>query len=118
MNSLQLALYPEAIATPANDAGVRDKPQGLVKEPEKKVCSVPNPQTVLEAELGRIFPVKEEENRIQMARRIMGSVVSELTDEELDAYLTEFQFLINYWLDCYEKQVFEGRKLEELLKEG
>lgn len=115
---MQLVLYPRTAGATLKDVGVRKEPQGLVKPPEKKVCSVPNPLNALETELGRIFPVREEESRIQMSRRIMGDIVKDLSDEELDAYLTEFQFLVNTWIDSFEKQVFEGRRLEELLKEG
>jgi hypothetical protein len=118
MNTLPLALnYGSGIRAP-KDAGVRYEPQGLVEEAEPKVSSVPSPLGALQTELQRIFPEKREETRVQVARRIMGEAVIKLSDEELDAYLTEFQFLINAWMDGYEKQLFEGKTLEQLLKEG
>lgn len=115
---MQLALYPVTTSATLKDVGVRNNHPAEVEVRPKKVSSVSNPQSVLESELGRIFPVREEETRVQVARRIMGSVVAELSDEELEAYLTEFQFLIDSWFDSFEKQIFEGRKLEELIKEG
>ncbi|MEK7170867.1 MAG: hypothetical protein AAB774_01005 [Patescibacteria group bacterium] len=118
MNSLQLALYPIAAPDTLKDAGVRNNHPAEIEVGLKKVSSVFNPQSVLESELGRIFPVREEETRIDVARRVMGKIVAELSDDELEAYLTEFQFLIDSWFDSFEKQIFEGRKLEELIKGG
>lgn len=118
MNTLPLALNYGGNTDTQEDTGVRINLEEKPKDVERKISSVPSPLGALESELGRIFPVKAEETKIQMARRVMGSIVSELSDEELDAYLTEFQFLVNAWLDSFEKQIFEGRKLEQLLKEG
>jgi len=88
---------------------------------EKKVTEV-NPVSThvktLEKALTNIFPEKEEETRIQKARLIMGDDVKELSDEDLDVFLTEFQYLINSWLDEYEKRVFNNKTLKEQLTEG
>ena len=48
----------------------------------------------------------------------MGDDVKDLSDEDLDVYLTNFQYLIDSWLDEYEKQVFNNKTLKEILKEG
>jgi hypothetical protein len=65
-----------------------------------------------------IFPTQQEENRIQKARRVMGDDIKDLTDEDLDVYLTEFNFLLDSWLDDYERSVFDNKTLQQLLREG
>jgi len=68
--------------------------------------------------LRSIFPTPEEETRLQKARRVMGEAVASLPDEELETYLTEFNFLLDSWLDQYEKQLFDGKTLNQLLREA
>ncbi len=55
--------------------------------------------------LGRIFKSDQEQTRIQKVRGIMGDLVVSLADEELEAYVTEFQYLIDEWLDEFERQL-------------
>jgi hypothetical protein len=74
-------------------------------------------QKSLESALKHVFLEQEEETRIQRARKIMGDMVSSLSDEELDVYLTEFQYLVIDWLNSYEQQVFNGLTLQQLLRE-
>ena len=85
----------------------------------------PRPETLIikhskifESALSNIFPSKEEETRIQKARLIMGDDVKDLSDEDLEVFLTEFQYLIDCWLDEFEKQVFNNKTLKEIIKEG
>jgi hypothetical protein len=70
---------------------------------------------IFESTLSKIFPGKQEETRIQKARLIMGDDVKGLSDEDLEVFLTEFQYLIDCWLDEYEKQVFNNKTLRELI---
>jgi len=69
----------------------------------------------LESALGRIFPTQQEDTQIQKARRIMGDAVKSLSDHELEVFLTEFQYLIEGWLDTYERSIFNGLTLQQLL---
>jgi len=71
----------------------------------------------VEAALKDIFPTRQEENRLQKTRRIMGSRVDELTDHELEVYISEFQYLIDSFMDEYERKVFGNKTLKEILKE-
>lgn len=71
----------------------------------------------IEAALGRIFPNHKEETRVQKIRRTMGEEISALSDEEVVNYITEFQYLIDGWLDEYEEQAF-NKTLSKLRKEG
>ena len=85
----------------------RPKPEALITKHGK----------IFETTLSNIFPDKQEETRIQKARRIMGDDVKNLSDEDLEVFLTEFQYLIDCWLDEYEKQQFDGKTLREKLME-
>lgn len=75
-------------------------------------------QTSLETTLKTIFPDQREESKLQKSRRILGDTVADLSDEELGTYLTEFQYLIDSWLDNFEKQIFNEKTLAQLLREG
>jgi hypothetical protein len=48
----------------------------------------------------------------------MGDTISELSDDELEVCVTEFQHLIDYWLDTFEQDLFDGMTLQQLLREG
>lgn len=72
----------------------------------------------LQTALGEIFPEKQEETLIVMTRRIMGDSVTDLSDEELRICVTKFQYLIDCWLDEFERDVFDGLTLKQLLMEG
>ena len=39
----------------------------------------------------------------------------ELEDDELEETLTKAKYLINQWLDSFERDIFEGKTLQELL---
>ena len=77
-----------------------------------------NPQISLENTLNTIFPEPKEENKLIKARRILGEVAQGQSDEQLQVFLTELQYLINSWFDEYEKQLFDGLTLEQLLRGG
>ncbi|HUD20716.1 MAG TPA: hypothetical protein VMQ44_01445 [Candidatus Saccharimonadales bacterium] len=72
----------------------------------------------MDAALHSIFPGPAEENKLQRARRILGEVATDVPDEELEIFLTNFQCLIDSWFDFYEKQVFNGLTLKQVLREG
>ena len=70
----------------------------------------------LETTLKTIFLTNKEEGRIQTARRFMGDEIAMLSDEELRVYLAEFQYLITAWVDEYERSVFNGKTIREVLQ--
>jgi hypothetical protein len=65
-----------------------------------------------------LLPTAEEENRIEKLRRMMSGEVQELSDGELEVFLTKFSFLLDSWLDEYEQAVFDGKTLRKVLREG
>lgn len=62
-----------------------------------------------------IFKSSQEESRLHQARRLMGNSVSHLSDDELEICLTEFQHLIDEWLDAFEHELFDGQTLRQVL---
>lgn len=60
----------------------------------------------IEEALKKIFPTQIDETRVQKVRRIMGSEIEVLSDEEVISYITEFQYLVSVWLDEYEIKAF------------
>lgn len=66
--------------------------------------------------LNEIFPESQTETKLERARAILGEICIELEDDELISRLAQFQSLIESWLDSYEKKIFSGNTLEQLLR--
>lgn len=81
------------------------------------VSPLHNPQKSLEESLNTLFPTYKEETKLQKAKRVLGGeIASEVTDEQLEIFLTEVQFLLDGWLDSFEKTIFDGLTLKQILK--
>ena len=88
-------------------------------QPEKPISKeLFENRATLESALNNLFIGSKEENRIQQVRLIMGDAISNFSEEELKSYITEFQSLLDAWLDTFEKQLFENKTIKQLLKEG
>lgn len=75
-------------------------------------------QFTLSQTLDIIFPEqKKQEKNIKEARQILGELANNLTDFEIKEVLTDIDFLITNWMDEFEKQLFKGKTLKELLNE-
>lgn len=55
---------------------------------------------------------------LEEARNILGLNSKDLSDDTLKDKCVKMQFLIESWLDSFEKQVFQGKTLNELLGES
>lgn len=75
-----------------------------------------NPKKDIESTLNTLFPTHLQENKIQHARGILGETGRNLTEEQIRSALTDFELLLNTWLDEFEQLVFEGKTLKDLLK--
>ena len=93
-------------------------PEAIRAPTIKPPVIAPNPHTSIENALNAIFPEKIEENRITRTRRLLSETAKTLSDEQIECINAEFQFLIDTWLDEFEKEVFTGRTLKEVLNEG
>lgn len=74
-------------------------------------------KATLESTLNTIFPGKQQETKLTRAKKILGDLSSSYSDERLENLVTDFQFLADSWLDLFEKGIFEGKTLKELLNE-
>ncbi len=111
MESLNLLLYPTLESRPKVTSTF--KPDPLPQQP-----NYANPLTSLESTLNSILPPQVEETNVVRTRKLLGETAQALSDEQLECIVTEFQFLINSWLDEYEKGVFNNMTLKEVLHEG
>ena len=66
--------------------------------------------------LDAIFPTIEHDSRLQQARRIMTDEIAEVSDHDLGTHLTELQYLIDSLMDDFERTVFEGMTLKQLMR--
>ena len=71
----------------------------------------------LENAFKEIFPQNPEENTVIKMRRMLGEKAKDMSDERIQCLTTEFQFLIDTWLDEFEKDLFNGMTLKEILNE-
>jgi hypothetical protein len=69
----------------------------------------------LDNALSAIFPTTEQDNIITKTRRYLGEVGKEMSDAEIKNLASEFQFLIDSWLDMFERDAFQGKTLKEIM---
>lgn len=67
--------------------------------------------------LDTLFPEQQYDKNVQKARDILGSTADEFTPEQLKDLVLEIQFLADSWLDDFERRLFNGSTLTELLHE-
>ncbi len=75
------------------------------------------PKVTLDNVLHNIFPQNSDVNNISRTRKLLGKTAENLSDEQIQCIFVEFQFLINSWLDEFERDVFGGKTLKEVLNE-
>lgn len=66
-------------------------------------------------ELGKIISPEEanESKVIQQAKELLGN---QYTTQEIQEVLTSFEYLIQNWTEEYEKTVFKGKTLKEIIQ--
>ncbi|MFA5932872.1 MAG: hypothetical protein WCV81_01240 [Microgenomates group bacterium] len=74
-----------------------------------------NPQGTYD-QINQIFIDQDQrEKAILEAREILGDSAKDLTDEQVFDLVNEMQYLVDSWLEEYERKVFDGKTLNELL---
>ena len=106
-----LSLNQTGFAVAKNEWQAPDKEQGID-------YSILNHRKTFESSLSSLFGSNQEECKIQKARAMLGETAINISDNELSTYLTEFQYLLDGWLDEYEKQLFADKTLQQILREG
>ena len=64
--------------------------------------------------LEQIFTSDKDSSKIQTLKRLLN--IPELSDSELKSILADFIFLSDTWLDMFERSIFQGNTLQDLLK--
>lgn len=59
-----------------------------------------------------------DEIDIEKAKLILGDAVKKMNDDQLKDACVEMRYLVETWLDDYERLIFEGKTLRELLGEN
>lgn len=59
--------------------------------------------------------MKDETITIKEAREILGSVGESMSDVDIQNMISNFQVMCDIWLDNREKEIFDGKTLNELL---
>jgi hypothetical protein len=74
-----------------------------------------NPQGTYD-QINNLFNEQDQQQKtILEAREILGDSAKELSDEQVYDLVNEIQYLVDSWLEEYEKKVFDGKTLNELL---
>lgn len=75
------------------------------------------PKTIKQS-LDELFPEQQrEEKNVQRAKDTLGALADQFTQEQLKETVTEIQYLVDSWLDDFERKTFKGQTLNELLHE-
>ncbi len=64
----------------------------------------------------QLMPIEQQD--IDEAREILGDTTKNLTDDQLKDQIVMVQFLIESWMDEFEKEVFRRLTLKEVLNDG
>lgn len=66
--------------------------------------------------INQLFEQQDLQDRtIFEAREILGELAKDLADDKIYELINEIQFLVESWIEEYERKVFNGMSLEELL---
>ena len=72
----------------------------------------------LRKSLDELFPEQQYDDKdLQKAKDALGLLANEFSIIELKEIVAEINFLVSSWLDDYERKVFNGLTLNELLHE-
>lgn len=59
--------------------------------------------------------ISNNEITLEKARKTLGKTAEAMSDEQFQDQLNMIKFLVESWMDDYERSVFDGRTLNELL---
>lgn len=75
-------------------------------------------KTSIISSLNELFPEQlYEEKSVQKTKEILGLLVQKFSQEQLKDLTVEIQYLATSWLDDFEREIFNGLTLKELLHE-
>jgi len=66
-----------------------------------------------------LFPEQKfEDKEVKKIRELLGDVAINMTSEEIKTFTAEVRYLCDSLLDSFERNLFQGMTLQELLNEG
>lgn len=118
MTELPLFSLPSTTTNTDSDKTTEEK----LIQPLTEVLNAPSnsskPPENIKKSLDDLFPEQVyEEKQLKKAKEILGNIANEFTSEQLRDAITEIQFLATSWLDDFERGIFDGLTLQELLHE-
>lgn len=91
-------------------------PDKKKEESEAPLLKFPIGQETYE-NLNQLFTDQDKEQRtVREARDILGNPADKLTDEQIYNLVTNVRYLIDSWLEEFERNVFGGKTLNEILR--
>ncbi len=67
-------------------------------------------------QINQLFNDQDQQQKtILEAREILGDSAKDITDEQVFDLVTEMQYLVDSWLEEFERKTFDGKSLNELL---
>ncbi len=92
--------------------------QEVIPKTQDEHLPLKNNSKPIKKSLEALFPEQQYEDKdFQRTKEILGPLAKDLTIVELRDVVAETQFLINSWLDDFERDIFNGLTLNELLHE-
>lgn len=58
----------------------------------------------------------QQQKIVQEAREILGESAAKMNDEKVYDMVVEMQYLVDTWLEEFEKDVFDGKTLKEIMQ--
>lgn len=90
-----------------------------VEQENKQVRNEANSSDTTRALLRKIFPEQERDSAaVRKTRVLLRELLGQYEKQELEEIITVIQYLSESWLDMYERKVFDGMTLNELLSNG
>lgn len=67
-------------------------------------------------QLNQLFNEQDKQQKdVQETREILGESAKDLTDSQVYDLTNEIQYLVDSWLEEFERKTFDGKTLNELL---
>lgn len=64
--------------------------------------------------LDALLTESPEQSKINKVRQLLGEKAKDLSDDQLETFSAQLDYLLNCWLDTFEKQLFDGKTLREI----
>ena len=92
--------------------------QNLNKNSEGNLDSpLPSVPEVLIQNLDKTFQEVNETSRTSKLRQLLGNDFKNIPDEYLETVASQIEFLVGSWMDSFEREIFAGNTLKEVLNE-